>query len=566
MDADNKERITSPTKQRKTFVSLLLSLIQRVMPRDISGETDSIDEGLRAEGEADIVISDLGGGRRWPLFDAPSRLPNARSWLLGMAAAVVVLGVLSTWLLAFSPWQHTANMQHGTRLLLSATKLGSLYQPAWADDSQYSYAVGSSGNFAACPYQPVTQGGCGKQHLSLVDDGGDLYGWDQNMGKVVKKLGLQARMLQGYSSFSWHWLYPGRYIVSDEQTPGLLDVYQLWDAARGKLLFTANASSVFPEGTAPFVVTSDGWLATFTPRHTVEIWNSQSLLQSSGALFTLSSPYFAHLVALDWSPDGSQLATTSADGTIQIWEPRASALLFRTLHVVRRPDAPPLVTARLVWSPDDQRLASAISLSTESTPIEIWDLQTGHLLQSHSRQNVDPETLTWLDHGVEMLSGNQGDDVQIWNTTTGRVITDVKWQIGATEFMPTDAQLQISSDRRWLILPQTYGVQIIDLQTTQLLHTLPIKNNATLLGITLAPDRTQLATVDQYGQIQIWNIQSGRLITTYQLPVSFVSQVEAFLTEPGSWSVPVGLAWSLDSRMLAATYQGGGLIVLGIGI
>ena len=54
------------------------------------------------------------------------------------------------------------------------------------------------------------------------------------------------------------------------------------------------------------------------------------------------------------------------------------------------------------------------------------------------------------------------------------------------------------------------------------------------------------------------------VVTDYQLPVNFSGQLKAFLTGSGEWSVPVEMAWSFNSQMLAVTYQGGGLVVLGM--
>jgi len=91
---------------------------------------------------------------------------------------------------------------------------------------------------------------------------------------------------------------------------------------------------------------------------------------SQADVTTLASPYFARLLALSWSPDGSELATASSDGTIQIWAPFAHNALLQTLHVKRAQDSPPLHTVQIVWSPNGKRLASDIALSTTSAPIQ----------------------------------------------------------------------------------------------------------------------------------------------------------------------------------------------------
>ena len=571
-DAQSIEQRKRVENGAGTFTRSILQLIQRVKPLDISGVTEDIAERLDNDDETEtrVIITDLGTGCLFPPFDLTphlARVRNSRRLLMGIAAVIVVSGVFASWLLLFPHESHPTIAKSGPRVLFSTTELGSLDQPGWSDDSQYS----DGGLLMTCPLPPApprskAQGICGEQQLSFVDDGGNLYRWNQSTGKLAKELTLKRDIFQGSSAFRWRWLYPGRYIVSYEQIPGSLATYRLWDATQNVPLFTVQASPSFATGNPPFALTADGWIATLTSRHTIQIWKTHAPLPGEtypAGVTTLASFSFAHLVALNWSPDGSELAIASSDGTIQIWAPFAHQPLLQTLRVKRTQDAPPLHEVQMVWSPDGKRLASDISVSTTSNPIQIWELQSGRLLQSYLGQNGYAGWLTWLDQGTVMLSGSPGNGVQIWDTTTGHVMDAIDLLIGSTSFLPASTQLQVSPDRRWLIFPEGYnGIQIIDLRVGKLLYTLPTQDNDELLNLALSPDSTQLATADEYGQVQIWNVRSGRLVTTYQLPADFSSQFNAFLSGHGDWSVPVDLAWSLNSQVLAVTYQGGGLVVL----
>jgi WD40 repeat protein len=74
--------------------------------------------------------------------------------------------------------------------------------------------------------------------------------------------------------------------------------------------------------------------------------------------------------ATAWSPNGLQLASSSADGTIKLWNVQTGECL-QTLqghcHVVWS----------VAWSPDGQTLASSSSDET----IRVWDVVTGECLK-----------------------------------------------------------------------------------------------------------------------------------------------------------------------------------------
>ena len=566
---------------RPNILYSFFRLVRQLRPVDISGETEIIEDGLSTDEDAEPIITSLEPGHRLTIRPLIPRLTRVQRLLTGTVAAAVVLSIFATWLLIWPRLTPSQPISLTPGIIFQATDLGSLYQPAWGELDRPGFffdcsPLASTGTpspaitvpQAACTPQPMSQSQTAKneQLLSFVDNWGHLYSWDAQSGKLIKKLTLKPGVFLGSSYSSWSWLYPGRYILSFETVlgpQGTYDVHQkIWDAVQGRLLFTTS-------GALPFAMTPDGWLATLTPQHTVQIWNTNFPTQDSAHKVTLSSPYFAHLASLSWSPDGSQLATISADGTIQIWEAfNSSELLLQSLHVARAKDAPPLYHVSILWSPGEQRLATNIPTSTASSSIQIWNLQSGHLLQSYS--GINDGGMLWLNGGRQMLS-NSTNSLRLWDTTTGKTLLTIP--LDSTSFLPRDASRQFIVNGQWLILPQASSVQIIDLHTGKVLRTLESANADQrgnfnyLLNAALSPDAIHLATVDEHGSVQVWNIQSGRVERSYKLPTDFSGLIIKYLTGPNETSVQynnlAGLAWSPDGKMLAATYQGGGLVVLG---
>src|SRR5581483_3885577 len=84
-----------------------------------------------------------------------------------------------------------------------------------------------------------------------------------------------------------------------------------------------------------------------------------------------------------WSPDGTLIASASADGTVQIWKAATGdqVLTFSDSH------AP---VWEVAWSPDGTRIASGTGAAGTSGPnthnnsVKVWDATTGKTLLTYT--------------------------------------------------------------------------------------------------------------------------------------------------------------------------------------
>ena len=84
--------------------------------------------------------------------------------------------------------------------------------------------------------------------------------------------------------------------------------YELWDVASGKLLYTGGNLVWSPDGTC---------FATI--RYNAEKEQSDIIIRDIATGESIEFPTFATIIGVTFSPDGTMLATTSADGTLRIW-------------------------------------------------------------------------------------------------------------------------------------------------------------------------------------------------------------------------------------------------------
>lgn len=534
----------------RTYLSAIFARVfGRIQPVDIASEAELPEEQAarkedqgKAE-ELEPVITDLVSGKR---LRARSRSLPVYVRVARLAAVILALVLLVVGLFLLPLLQEKQSPSLNVRIIFSATHLGGLALPAWADDSIEEEVYSGFGPpeyyGTMCPLQVADQTVCGDQHLSFVDERGDLYTWNKSSGKLTRTITLQPA--SGDLSVSWNWLYEGKYILSHEKEPGGRDVYKIWDVVHDRLVFT---------GSTPLLsLSSDGkWIAVYAGQNTIQIFDG---LHGKGVVYTLSSPYLSHLVALSWSPDTSRLATASADSSIVIWNAFSGALLNRWSDL--QGVIPPLQhvdTLMLAWAPYGPRLATLSLAGETNLPIHIWDSASGRLLLSYFGHSSPPSSLTWLDGGQEILSSDSRETL-LWNTSSGQTLFQMDpRRISAPLEYSTPSLLSVDP---LLAIPLGSSMQVLDGRTGRLLRTLlNADGTSAFVAIAWNPgDKTYPAAVDKNGNLLIWSTQPSQVIAQYHLPCS-LSNLHAS---------PLSLSWSPDGKMLAVSCGRGGLFILSV--
>src|SRR5258708_21934094 len=121
---------------------------------------------------------------------------------------------------------------------------------------------------------------------------------------------------------------------------------------------SVNAAASSPDGTRIASGSADG---------TVQVWDAAN----GGHAFTYHR-HVGRVNAVAWSPDGTRIASGSADGTVQVWDTANGGHVF-----TYRGHADHVVT--VAWAPDSQRIASGDNHATA----QVWDAANGGRSLSH---------------------------------------------------------------------------------------------------------------------------------------------------------------------------------------
>ncbi len=237
-------------------------------------------------------------------------------------------------------------------------------------------------------------------------------------------------------------------------------------------------------------------------------------------LRTLSTSTYAEhrdlVSSLAWSPDGTRLASASADGTVQVWSVAPGGLLFTyTRH---------RCAVRVVaWSPDGTRLATA----GVDGSLHIWDVPGGGgSVVAKLPQLGAVTTLSWSPDGSCLLSGGRDGRVILWDPETGaaldryaahaREVSTVSWcpDAGRLLFATAgyDGYVKVWSAERQACLFAYLG------------HTRAggLPGSAGVVACAWTPDGRRIISADLAETVQEWTppLAAGQALVVITVPIA----------------------------------------------
>jgi WD40 repeat protein/serine/threonine protein kinase len=263
---------------------------------------------------------------------------------------------------------------------------------------------------------------------------------------------------------------------------------------------------------------------------TVEIFD----VETGRPLFSLPNYGADGGVSLDWSPDGSRLASSGEqrnDGLI-VWDLATRQRILEGVPVKK--------SRTSAWSPDGRLLASA----GLDGLVHLVDVNSGQVIFTF-REHMQPvcsiawkpdgsqvATGEWKPPGVQFATDEWQAEVKIWETETGRVLFDLKrphygfdGHHGLSWSPAGDRLAAACSNGEILIWDTRDGRELLRLRG----HTSHVRT------VAWSPDGTRLASGGADRYVKIWDPVTGR----------------EMLNLPGHAKTINSIAWSPDGRQLA---------------
>ncbi|CAE6474358.1 unnamed protein product [Rhizoctonia solani] len=200
--------------------------------------------------------------------------------------------------------------------------------------------------------------------------------------------------------------------------------------------------------------------------------------------------------SVTFSPDGTQIASGSADTTVRVWNFQTGRLVLPSLNGHTGP-----VTS-VVFSTKGDRIFSA----SEDRTIRIWDAQTGKIaldpLEGHTGAVA---SLGLSSDGARIVSGSYDRTARVWDTRTGRsLLTPLQGHddpVVSVVFSPDNSRIASGS--------RDQTIRVWDAENGQLIFS-PLRGHAHwVTSVAFSPDGAYIVSGSNDRTIRLWDAQEG---------------------------------------------------------
>ncbi|HEY7122848.1 MAG TPA: serine/threonine-protein kinase [Ktedonobacterales bacterium] len=257
--------------------------------------------------------------------------------------------------------------------------------------------------------------------------------------------------------------------------------------------------------------------------------------QKKPALGTTILVYTGHLnvvAGVAWSPDSSQVASASSDGTVQVWDARIGMHPF-----IYRGHTTNINAVAWAPAPVGQRIASASgnSFFGGEHVVQVWDAETGAHSFAYQGHTQPVRAVAWSPGGKLLASGSEDKTVQVWDASNGSHILSYIAQTAAI------TGVAWSPDGKYIASASNdTTVHVWNARTAE--HLFSLAHTSTVNAVAWSPDGTRIASASGNlflgGEhaVQVWDAATGKHLLTYSGHPSQVNTV----------------TWSPDSKRLAS--------------
>lgn len=285
----------------------------------------------------------------------------------------------------------------------------------------------------------------------------------------------------------------GRRVVTSDAGSSFARV---WDVATGRTLSIVEATGMtFHWGNISR--TGDRLLAVKGyPEYHVRVWDTTTGQQLCRLEGHTNMP-----TGYEFSPDGSEIATSSFDQTVRIWDTKTG----RMIHNLKGHRGQ---VYTVLYSPDGSRVITC----GEDRTVRIWNPKTGDALAVLHGHTREIKKLAITADGTTIVSVGNGEAVRLWDVRRAETSDTLR---GHTDYV---YQAAFHPDGERVASVAWDGKAIVwNATTSEKLATFDHGEKNILSSVAFHPDGQRLATVARDGFVRIWDLATEKVVDRWDI-------------------------------------------------